>query len=236
MAGKHTPVEYYMSRPNPWRMTSPYGPRKHPITGKQNSFHNGVDFGIPRRLRASETYNAPVPTPYPGLVISAGFIRSRGNTVAINIRNTHQIILFQHLQSCKVKPSQQVNEGEIVGPCGTSGDSTGIHLHLEIRVLAAGAIGGRVWGDPANYRPEDQLIPAKFKTGDRVTTIAGPYQNIRRVPGVKSSIVGQLHPGVEVEIGKDTNNNYFQDGYYWYMVTKDTLRIGWLADRWLVLV
>lgn len=217
-------------------MTSPYGPRNHPITGKQNSFHNGVDFGIPRRLKASETYNTPVPTPYPGRVISAGFIRSRGNTVALNIRNTHQIILFQHLQSCQAIPSHQLDEGAIVGPCGTSGDSTGIHLHIEIRILSAGAIGGRVWGDPANYRPEILAMPAKFEAGALVTTIASPYQNIRRLPGVKNPIVGQLHPGVEVVIGKDKANNYFQDGYYWYMVTKDSLRIGWLADRWLVLV
>lgn len=135
------PVKFYQAEG--WRVTSPYGWRKHPLTGAQ-SHHNGIDFG-------DKPSGYPIRTPYPGTVVAAQFYASRGNTVVLKIApNVHQ--LAQHLSSTAVAPGDTVDAGEVIGLNGSTGDSTGAHLHYELRT--AGNPWGTVWGDPAKFEQE----------------------------------------------------------------------------------
>ncbi len=138
---KVNPVKFYTVQG--WRVTSPFGWRIHPISGMR-SHHNGIDFG-------DKPHGHPVQTPYPGVVIAAQFYASRGNTVVLKIApDVHQ--LCQHLSAFKCKAGDKVDAGDVIGLNGSTGDSTGAHLHYELRT--AGNPWGTVWGDPAKFELE----------------------------------------------------------------------------------
>jgi murein DD-endopeptidase MepM/ murein hydrolase activator NlpD len=123
-----------------YQITSPYGWRKHPITGKRR-LHAGVDLVTGRAKTA-------VIAPEDGLIIEARkstakdggygyYVKYRGISGA-----TH---LMAHLEegSLAVKAGDRVKQGKKLGIMGTSGASTGIHLHWEVR--------GKVPVDPIKW-------------------------------------------------------------------------------------
>jgi len=158
-------VDFYTSRG--WRVTSPFGMRRHPITGSY-TMHNGIDFG-------GKSAGEPIPTPYAGRVSFVGFLAGRGNTVAVKSANTGLLLIFQHLNAFRVKRGDSVKTGDIVGTNGATGDVTGPHLHFEIRHDNGSSIGSPVWGDPATYRDAAPKPGAKtyaVQSGDALWRIA----------------------------------------------------------------
>ena len=118
------------------RLTSRYGYRTHPVTGQKNSFHGGVDLvGI-----TTGSGNGNIVTS----VASGRVIRSRivtdksdttwqwGNYVAV-LGDDGATIYYCHLASRTVKEGQTVRRGDQIGIEGTTGQSTGVHLHFEVR-------------------------------------------------------------------------------------------------------
>lgn len=136
------PVEFFQSQG--LYVTSPYGPRVHPITGVVGSFHNGVDFG-------GKPAGTPLLTPREGVVVAAQYYPSRGNTAVVRMRDGVRQ-LYQHLQAFKCRVGERLSEKAVVGLLGSTGDSTGPHLHYELRL--DGDPWGAVWGDPAKYEWE----------------------------------------------------------------------------------
>ena len=164
----HNVVEYLLEKN--WRITSDFGWRTHPISGKR-TFHNGIDFGVPR----GGVINAPIPTPFPCRVTQNRFIASRGNTQVSLITGTKVLQLFQHLHSFRNKNGDRLNVGDIIGLCGTTGDSTGVHLHYELRINDGSIIGSPIWGDPKNFRLG---IPLSSGLHDPIyTVVVGDYPN-----------------------------------------------------------
>ena len=100
------------------KVTSPYGYRRDPITGKQ-SWHNGLD------LRAK---NEPAYAMMDGIVEKVGYDNRSGNYVTLRHGNYH--VSYCHLSSIIVRKGEYVYPGIIVGVTGNSGRSTGSHLHL----------------------------------------------------------------------------------------------------------
>lgn len=104
-----------------YRMTSKFGWRKHPITGKRD-FHNGIDLatraGIVRSIME-------------GTVESTGYHRNLGNYVCIDHGFVHSV--YGHLSRVMVKNGQAIAAGCPVGITGKSGRTTGEHLHFSIR-------------------------------------------------------------------------------------------------------
>lgn len=124
--------------PGHTRVTSPFGPRIHPIT-KKLSFHNGMDIGAPMGV--------PVVSVYDGEVIKAGNYGGYGNYVLIkhtleetvmdsegNEQNVRYTIYsgYGHLSQINVHVNQTVKQGQTIGAIGSTGNSTGPHLHFEI--------------------------------------------------------------------------------------------------------
>ena len=99
-------------------VTSPYGYRRDPITGKQ-SWHNGLD------LRAK---NEPAYAMMEGIVEKIGYDSRSGNYVTL--RHGKFYISYCHLSSIIVRKGEYVYPGIIVGVTGSTGRSTGSHLHL----------------------------------------------------------------------------------------------------------
>jgi len=113
-------------------ITSPFGYRLHPIDGAYK-LHSGTDFGAP--------CGTPVAATKSGVVTSAGWNDGGyGNRVVIS----HGVIggsafetTYNHLSTIAVRVGQQVNAGDGIGRVGTTGASTGCHLHFEVRVNGA---------------------------------------------------------------------------------------------------
>lgn len=112
----------------PPRVTSPFGWRRHPIT-RVRTFHYGTDsVGHPNGLNYA---------PEAGRVIMAGWNGGAGYEVRIQSGPRVWRLLHHAARSIRVKVGQQVAEGQPVGTTGTTGLSTGIHCHLELRVDGA---------------------------------------------------------------------------------------------------
>ncbi|MGI0488670.1 M23 family metallopeptidase [Pantanalinema rosaneae CENA516] len=112
----------------PAPITSAFGWRIHPISGDQR-FHSGTDLGAP--------IGTPVLAAYAGQVAIADFLGGYGLTVTLQHNKGDQQTLYAHLSEIFVKPGDQVKQGEVIGRVGSTGNSTGPHLHFEFRQLTA---------------------------------------------------------------------------------------------------
>jgi len=104
-------------------ITSPFGKRNDPFDGKP-TMHNGIDF--------SGEIGTPLYAVAPGKVIQAGERSGYGKTVEID-NGMGFTTLYAHMSSINVKRGQEVRPNDIVGLGGSTGRSTGPHLHYEIR-------------------------------------------------------------------------------------------------------
>ncbi len=109
------PVHYY-------KTTSDFGPRKDPIN-QRVAFHSGLDFGAPAGTKIHATL--------PGKVVKAGRKGPYGKLVEIDHGNGLRT-RYAHMQSISVSVGQEVAFHEVIGKVGSSGRSTGPHLHYEI--------------------------------------------------------------------------------------------------------
>jgi len=112
-------------RPVPGPITSGFGYRTDPITGA-TAFHSGLDFGAP--------CGTPIKAAGTGVILSAGFNSGGyGNMTLINHGNGLST-LYGHQSSIIVSTGQSVTQGQVIGYVGSTGKSTGCHLHFEVRV------------------------------------------------------------------------------------------------------
>jgi murein DD-endopeptidase MepM/ murein hydrolase activator NlpD len=111
-----------IGRPVNGNITSNFGMRRHPVLGYMR-MHAGVDFGAP--------YGAPIFAVSEGIVSYAGRKGGNGNYVQI----THNASLatgYSHMSRITAQPGQQVRRGQIIGYVGSTGLSTGPHLHYSL--------------------------------------------------------------------------------------------------------
>ncbi|MGJ5674333.1 MAG: M23 family metallopeptidase [Nostochopsis sp.] len=109
---------------NKYQVSSPFGWRIHPITGK-SKFHYGMDIAAPPKTKVLAARN--------GVVKFAETNGGYGKTVVLEHSNPKERTLYAHLSSIKVQPGQSVESGTVVGLVGSTGFSTGPHLHFELR-------------------------------------------------------------------------------------------------------
>ena len=112
-------------RPVPGPITSGFGYRTDPVTGA-TAFHSGLDIGAP--------CGTPIKAAGTGVILSAGFNSGGyGNMTLINHGNGLST-LYGHQSSIIVSAGQSVTQGQVIGYVGSTGKSTGCHLHFEVRV------------------------------------------------------------------------------------------------------
>jgi murein DD-endopeptidase MepM/ murein hydrolase activator NlpD len=104
-------------------VTSNYGYRVHPIRGTTR-LHTGMDFGV--------GYGVPILAADNGVVIHSGWYGGYGNTVILD-HGGGFTTLYAHASSLSVQAGQTVKQGQIVSRVGSTGMSTGPHLHFEVR-------------------------------------------------------------------------------------------------------
>ncbi len=106
----------------PWRVTSNYGLRVDPFN-KRPGWHNGIDVGA--------YWNAPITTTGPGVVSFAGTKSGYGRIVEVDHGHGFKS-RYGHLKRINVKKGDTVAIGDVVGAMGSTGRSTGPHLHYEV--------------------------------------------------------------------------------------------------------
>ena len=106
------------------RLSSSFGMRKHPILG-YNKMHRGTDFAAPE--------GTPIMASGDGVIIKAGWCGGGGNCVKIKHNKTYQTV-YAHMKNFSNLsiPGNRVKQGQIIGYVGSTGLSTGPHLHYEV--------------------------------------------------------------------------------------------------------
>ena len=122
--GQGTDLIFPVAGVNP--ITSAFGWRIHPISG-QGRMHNGTDIGAPM--------GTPVLAAYDGIVAAAQWSGGYGLMVTLRHLDGTQESRYAHLSEAFVQSGQQVARGEVIGRVGSTGFSTGPHLHFEWRHL-----------------------------------------------------------------------------------------------------
>ena len=108
------------------RLSSPFGMRKHPIDGF-NKMHRGTDFAAP--------LGTPIMASGSGVIKKAGWCGGGGNCVVIKHNSTYQTIYAHMSKFAKgIRGGVRVKQGQTIGYVGSTGKSTGPHLHYEVLI------------------------------------------------------------------------------------------------------
>jgi len=130
-----------LSHPTPGytRISQKFGPRIHPVYGYK-SFHTGIDLPAP--------YGTSIKAAASGIVIFAGWGTAYGNYILIdhgvNKDGNHIITQYAHCSSILVSVKDTIKRGDVIAKVGSTGWSTGNHLHFGVQV-------GGTWEDPENW-------------------------------------------------------------------------------------
>ena len=111
------------------QLASLYGNRRHPIL-KRQILHSGIDIAAPN--------GTPVKAAAPGEVIYDGWLRGYGRVVVLDHGRGYST-LYAHLSASLVKEGQVVKNGAVIARVGKTGNTTGYHLHFEVRVFGTPA-------------------------------------------------------------------------------------------------
>ena len=173
-----------------FRITSPFGPRVHPISGRKSN-HNGVDL-----VMKSGKHSEPILAPEAGKILAARksnhptggygyYVKMQGKSGVVH--------LMAHLVrgSLKVKSGDVVEQGDELGLMGTSGNSTGVHLHWEVRVK--GKFTDPIKWMSSNGEPE---LPNDFAAWTKRKQDNSASVHIKNAP--KGSKVRIRHNGISV--------------------------------------
>jgi murein DD-endopeptidase MepM/ murein hydrolase activator NlpD len=134
------------------KLTSGYGMRVHPVLGGRRQ-HQGIDLAAPT--------GTPVYATADGVVSKAEWFSSYGLYIAVEHGGDIQT-RFGHLSRLNVFAGQQVKKGDLIGYIGSTGRSTGPHLHYEVRI-AGTAVNPLPYMQAENFR--SAINPASTETG-----------------------------------------------------------------------
>ncbi|GAA4381879.1 hypothetical protein GCM10023166_37300 [Paeniglutamicibacter cryotolerans] len=157
-------------------ITSPYGWRHNP-TGPGMQIHIGQDY--------AQVCGAPVRAAADGVVIQSAWAGHSGQRVTIDHGNGIRTG-YSHNSQLIARVGEQVKQGQIISLVGTTGNSTGCHLHLEV------IINGR-WVDPRNYLPIIPGQPRPLVDSSNTTVAAEPITNTG-APRVQAQETGDQSP------------------------------------------
>ncbi|KMQ52666.1 Cell wall endopeptidase, family M23/M37 [Chitinispirillum alkaliphilum] len=154
----HSGLRYPLDR---LHISSPYGMRRHPITGRR-TMHWGVDYRAPT--------GTPVYAVADGIVVKSRYNNINGNYIAIR-HSDNYTSYYLHLHRRNVRTGQRVRVRQVIGTVGSTGRSTGPHLHFGFK-----RPNGR-WMDPLTKR----MIATPKLEGDRLARFQEQVVDIREI-------------------------------------------------------
>lgn len=176
------------------RKSSPYGWRTHPITKKRN-FHYGVDYACGK---------VPLYALGEGVVYKRGYDKSAGNYVYVKYGGV--AVAYFHLTSIAVKKGQKVHKGTRLGIAGTTGSSTGVHVHIGVRNIKTWK-----WQNPETWLSNYSGGKSNSSSGGKtMKVVAKSGVKIRSGAGTSFKAKGALPYGASIKVtatvvnGRDT--------------------------------
>lgn len=178
---------------SPFKESSGYGPRA-------GGFHKGIDFAAP--------LGTPIPAQYGGTVVQAGPASGFGNWVVIKPSGASVDTIYGHMKRMKVKTGQHVKAGQIIAWVGSEGQSSGPHVHYELRAglggksynpMTYGASAGNPSGHSVNrWRP--YVVRALKANGFAATAnqVAAWMKVIRRESNGDPSVINTWDPNARM--------------------------------------
>ena len=121
---KYDGGKFTFPAPSYTRISDDYGNRMHPTLGVEK-FHNGIDLAAPS--------GSPILAAYDGTVIAADYSSTMGNYLMIN-HGDGLFTIYMHASSLLVSKGAEVSKGQKIATVGSTGRSTGPHLHFSVRV------------------------------------------------------------------------------------------------------
>jgi len=151
------------------RISSGYGKRRHPILG-YSRMHKGLDFAAPR--------GTPIKASGDGVVEFAAYGRSYGNNVRLRHANNYKT-KYAHMKRFArgIRPGVRVKQGQIIGYVGTTGMSTGPHLHYEVLYQGKSINPSRIKSKPGRILKGSELelfMEAKAKLDVQFASMKNP--------------------------------------------------------------
>lgn len=153
-----------------YKVSSPYGQRRNPF-GRNQKFHAGIDL--------VKSHRAPIYAFTEGTVFYAGVgrkgtgLNGYGNVVVLKEKNSYAQ-LYGHLDRVAVKIGAKVKKNQLIGYQGSTGNSTGSHLHYEVRKKTAPLYGWEADSSKSTLNPTMYLqayYPTSSSTGGGTYTI-----------------------------------------------------------------
>lgn len=150
-----------------WPITQDYG---ETVT---SNFHTGIDYGCP--------LNTPILASGDGTVMFAGWDKTGYGNMVIVSHPDGQATLYAHLSSIHVNVGEKVRQGSLIGHSGSTGNSTGPHLHFEAR---------KVWGDyKTHFDPKQLPLMSVVDQGEPNTNLTNDAQLVVEEKGLKTGPV-----------------------------------------------
>ena len=149
-------------------VSSSFGWRLHPLLGNW-LLHSGRDLAAPE--------GTPVVAALEGTVISSGLAGGYGLAIEVEHRNPARRTLYGHLSELYVRAGERVRQGEVIGRVGSTGLSTGPHLHFEVRLPSD---GGWVAVEPGELDPgrgTQRMDPVALLFGQLVQSLERPRRS-----------------------------------------------------------
>ncbi|WP_237174078.1 M23 family metallopeptidase [Paracandidimonas lactea] len=137
-------------------LSSSFGWRRHPVTGR-HTMHEGLDFAAPR--------GTPIHAASAGVVTEARYVPGYGKMVEINHGNG-LVTRYAHASSINVKLGALVEKGQMIARVGSTGRSTGSHLHFEVRMAGHPL-------DPSLFLPAETNTEPDSLIADAANAAAG---------------------------------------------------------------
>ena len=146
------------------RLSSSFGMRKHPIDGF-NKMHKGTDFAAPT--------GTPIMASGDGIITKTGWCGGGGNCVKIKHNSVYQTV-YAHMSKFAygIKKGSRVKQGQIIGYVGSTGKSTGPHLHYEVIVNGKRVNSGKILKKDLRKKFETQKIKLKVLKSEKIIGIS----------------------------------------------------------------
>ena len=153
------------------RLSSSFGMRKHPIDGF-NKMHRGTDFAAP--------LGTPIMASGSGRIVKAGWCGGGGNCVKIKHNSTYQTV-YAHMSKFArgIKTGKKVKQGQIIGFVGSTGKSTGPHLHYEV------IVNGKKVNSQKLKLPSGKILKGKERNSFETTKIKLDVLKSEKIIGLK---------------------------------------------------
>lgn len=216
-------------------ISSKYGYRTHPVTGKPNSKHNGID--IPGEQGVTNVIASKDGVVYKssksdGIICEDGGDKSCGggfgNYVIIqHVDNNFTVYAHLAKDSITVEMGDSVTRGEVIGKVGNSGSSTGAHLHFEVRV---GGSDPSSTQDPLNFVSADN--PRPTGAGSQLLEWIGSMEGTGPVEGEYYKVY--QNKGDIPTVGHGITLKYNADAFRAHGINPATLSVGSLVPKAIV--